>query len=303
MARRSFCRECGARLVHAPVGRPKDFCTQAEQRRFWARADRIRRKEAEVAKIPGRNEWYAPQWVRDEVQYYFDVAVDVAASPESTWVPENWLGPQHPTRQDGLDEDWTQLAGEGAAWMNAPWTPPELLARFVQKAAETAANGTTVVALLPDRRRRDWYRRWVVAAGAHVTEIPRLRMAGPHSTGHSAREDMVLVVWVGRAPRPRTAHVWGVAHSLTVGRLQHGDLFLLRSRRMTSLTLAGVAAPAPSSDSPAPRFWPPGPVITLTPDQLQVRVLASTRPRRRRLWAQPPPGSRFEAIGPLSAEA
>jgi len=163
--------------------------------------------EAERAAVSDRNEWYAPDWLRELVMRFYRITIDVAASPESAWVPGNWLGPRHPdpARRDGLQADWRALAGGGIAWMNAPFK--DKLAEFVEKAARESARGLTIVGLLPRSPRTPWWLRWVDHPGVSVYELPeRLKMEGPHSTGKGAPFDMVIVVWDG-ALMPYSIHV------------------------------------------------------------------------------------------------
>jgi hypothetical protein len=144
-----------------------------------------------------------------------NITLDAAAGRRSSWVPDNWLGPEHPdpNRRDALLWDWRQLAGEGEVWMCPPFLPPRTLERFVQRAAQTAARGTGVVALLPDRRARDWYRRWITDfRDTVVTEEvmhQRVRFEGPRASGMPAMLDTVLVHWQPRQPPLISA--WPVA--------------------------------------------------------------------------------------------
>ncbi len=150
--------------------------------------------------------------------------LDVCASRENTKAPMWWS-----LEDDGLSEPWN-----GRVWMNPPYgRGPNGVARWVQRAAETAWSGAAripgqpksrsqVVALLPARTDTYWWQRWVMRAERVFLVEGRLRFLGyppvrppllaPGLAVNGAPFPSALVVWGperpvyvdGRPPSART---------------------------------------------------------------------------------------------------
>ena len=89
--------------------------------------------------------WATPQDFFDKVNAVFNFDLDVCALPDNAkctrfFTPDD----------NGLIQDWN-----GTCWMNPPYSRE--IAKWVSKAAEEAAKGNTIVALLPVRTDARWW--------------------------------------------------------------------------------------------------------------------------------------------------
>lgn len=118
------------------------------------------------------------------------------SSTESALVPE-YLGPDHvdKARRDALTVPWGAFAGDGAVWLNPPYSVP-LIRDFLAKAVETALAGTKVIGLVPASTDTRWWHDFVTVPRAQAEFIVgRLRFGGPHSTGGPATFGSALITW------------------------------------------------------------------------------------------------------------
>ena len=98
------------------------------------------------------NDYPTPQWLFDQLDDEFHFTVDVAASKNNAKCDRYY------TRDDdGLSHNWT-----GVVWMNPPYSPWTELARWVQKAFQSARDGATVVCLLPVRADTNWWHDYAI---------------------------------------------------------------------------------------------------------------------------------------------
>lgn len=93
--------------------------------------------------------WATPQDFFDALNAEFAFETDVCALPENAkcaryFTPED----------DGLAQEWT-----GTCWCNPPYGRE--IGKWVQKAAESAENGATVVMLLPARTDTRWFHQYI----------------------------------------------------------------------------------------------------------------------------------------------
>jgi phage N-6-adenine-methyltransferase len=108
------------------------------------------------------DEWRTPRAVFEALDAEFGFDLDVAATAENCW-KENYIGPDRirPDRQDALECSWTWLNGSarpGVCWMNPPYSR---VREFMEKAADEARKGCTVVCLVPARTDTRWWHRCV----------------------------------------------------------------------------------------------------------------------------------------------
>lgn len=82
--------------------------------------------------------WATPQDFYDVLDREFGFEVDVCATAENSKCPAFFT-----EEQNGLAQTWT-----GTCWMNPPYSE---IGTWIQKAAHAAADGATVVALIPAR--------------------------------------------------------------------------------------------------------------------------------------------------------
>lgn len=85
----------------------------------------------------------------DELNEEFAFETDVCAIPENAKCAR-YFTPD----DDGLVQEW-----EGVCWCNPPYGRE--IGKWVQKAAESAENGATVVMLLPARTDTRWFHRYI----------------------------------------------------------------------------------------------------------------------------------------------
>ena len=100
--------------------------------------------------------WTTPKDFFDEINKEFNFGLDAAALQASTLVPDNWYGPDHPdtSRRDGLTRTWHKDTDK-TIWLNPPYG--RVIKQWVAKAALEAANGRTVVCLVPARTDTAWW--------------------------------------------------------------------------------------------------------------------------------------------------
>lgn len=89
--------------------------------------------------------WATPQWLFDELDREFHFTLDVCASEENAKCKTFFS-----KEQDGLQQEWT-----GTIWCNPPYG--RQIAKWVEKASQTAENGHTVVMLIPARTDTAWF--------------------------------------------------------------------------------------------------------------------------------------------------
>lgn len=132
--------------------------------------------------------WQTPPeiWLRLMAEFKFDL--DAAADEETTRLPRYLT--------DSLEIDWP---GE-RIWLNPPYG--RKLAPFVRKAAQEAAKGKLVVALIPFRCRASWWHEAVLGQATEVRCIrKRVKFVRPDGTrgNFTGSCDSCIVVWNGRA--------------------------------------------------------------------------------------------------------
>lgn len=93
--------------------------------------------------------WATPQDFFDELDAEFHFDLDVCALPENAkcatyYTPE----------QDGLKQPWT-----GTVWCNPPYG--RQIGKWVERGAQAAQNGATVVMLLPARTDTRWFHDYI----------------------------------------------------------------------------------------------------------------------------------------------
>lgn len=108
----------------------------------------------------------------------FNFDLDVCALPETAKCVRHFT-----PEQDGLAQEWT-----GTVWMNPPYGCDNL-DRWLRKALESAAQGATVVALVPTRTNPPWWHRYVLNAHEIRFVVKKLGFDGPKDgvpfTGHA----------------------------------------------------------------------------------------------------------------------
>lgn len=93
----------------------------------------------------GSDGWSTPRDLFDALDREFHFDLDVCALPSSAKC-ERYFTPA----VDGLAQEWA-----GVCWMNPPYG--DEIVRWVAKAAESAAAGATIVALVPARVETGWW--------------------------------------------------------------------------------------------------------------------------------------------------
>lgn len=114
-----------------------------------------------------RTDWATPPEIFQPINQVFNFTLDVCATAENTTCTK-FFSPEN----DGLTQSW---AGE-ICWMNPPYGTA--IGGWVQKAAEEAVKGATVVALLPARTDTKWWHSYVMKAEAIWLVKGRIRFVG-----------------------------------------------------------------------------------------------------------------------------
>jgi phage N-6-adenine-methyltransferase len=136
-------------------------------------------------------EWSTPAAFFEALDLEFDFALDAAATDENAKAYCYFT-----EAMDGLREDWTGYGG--SVWLNPPYGRG--IGKWIAKAAETAAQGTTVVCLLPSRTDTRYFHKYIWDAptrlprpGVEVRFLPgRLKFGG---SKHPAPFPSVVVVF------------------------------------------------------------------------------------------------------------
>lgn len=110
--------------------------------------------------------WETPQDFFDglDAQYKFDL--DACALPENAKCSRYYT-----PDQDGLTQPWT-----GTVWCNPPYG--RQIGSWVEKAAHSAAEGATVVMLLPARTDTKWFHRYIYGKAEIQFVAGRLKFGG-----------------------------------------------------------------------------------------------------------------------------
>lgn len=94
--------------------------------------------------------WGTPQWLFDLLNTEFGFTLDVCATAESAKC-ERFFSPD----DEALVQEW-----RGVCWMNPPYG--EGLGLWMKKAEQSAAQGATVVVLVPARTDTRWFHKHVL---------------------------------------------------------------------------------------------------------------------------------------------
>ena len=108
--------------------------------------------------------WTTPRDFFDKLNVEFDFGLDAAALQNSTLVPDNWYGPDHPdpAARDALRIDWNHNSRGKPIWLNPPYG--RVIKDWMRKASEVAAGGGTVVCLVPARTDTSWWHDYCINA-------------------------------------------------------------------------------------------------------------------------------------------
>ncbi len=109
--------------------------------------------------------WATPQDFFDKLNAIFEFDLDVCALPENAKC-DRYFTPE----DDGLKQFW-----QGVCWMNPPYGRE--ISQWIEKAAETAKAGHTVVALLPARTDVGWWQEHCLNREIHFIR-GRLKFGG-----------------------------------------------------------------------------------------------------------------------------
>ncbi len=103
--------------------------------------------------------WETPQSFFDKLNEEFHFNLDACALPENAKCSD-FYSPE----QDGLSQTW-----KGTVWCNPPYG--RQVGQWIEKAAKSAEEGSTVVMLLPARTDTKWFHRYIYGK-AEIRFIP-----------------------------------------------------------------------------------------------------------------------------------
>lgn len=109
------------------------------------------------------NTWTTPRDFFDKLDQEFGFGLDAAALSNSTLVPDNWYGPDHPEliRRDAFRRMWSIDAGGKPIWLNPPYG--RVIGDWMKKAnAEAKDGGAVVVCLVPARTDTNWWHDYCI---------------------------------------------------------------------------------------------------------------------------------------------
>lgn len=100
--------------------------------------------------------WTTPRTFFDGLDQEFGFGLDAAALSNSTLVPNNWYGPDHPDdlRRNAFTRQWDEDT-EQPIWLNPPYG--KTIGLWMRKASFEASGGATVVCLVPARTDTRWW--------------------------------------------------------------------------------------------------------------------------------------------------
>lgn len=183
-----------------PRGRPRLYRTNATRQAAYRRRQRTPVYHRSVTV-----EWETPSafFATLDAEFHFTIAVAASAT--------NAKCARFYTRaQDGLQQPW-----EGVCWCNPPFGRE--IPRFMEKAAQSARDGATVVCLVPARTDTRWWHQWVLPYGEIRFVAGRLKFSDAR---HNATFPCAVVIY--RSPGARRQHdaqrSRGLGHPSTLGR-------------------------------------------------------------------------------------
>ena len=113
--------------------------------------------KGEAYKSSKNDSWTTPKNFFQKLDAEFNFVMDAAALSTNTLVPDNWLGPDHPTlwRRDALTCAWAGCSGGGWIFLNPPYGKE--IGAFMRKANSEIEHGAKTVALVPARTNTKWW--------------------------------------------------------------------------------------------------------------------------------------------------
>lgn len=133
--------------------------------------------------------WQTPPEIFDPLMREFDFDLDAAADSETTRAPSYLT--------DALElDDWPGKR----IWLNPPYG--RKLEPFVRKAAQEAAKGKTVVAIIPFRCRAAWWHESVIGKAVEVRCVrkrPKFIRADGTRGKFTGSCDSCIVIWHGKS--------------------------------------------------------------------------------------------------------
>lgn len=124
--------------------------------------------------------WETPQDFFGRLDAEFHFTLDACALPENAKCPRYYT-----PDQDGLSKPWA-----GTVWCNPPYG--RQIGRWVEKAAQSASEGATVVMLLPARTDTKWFHRYIYGKAEIRFVAGRLKFGG--SKNSAPFPNMVVVM-------------------------------------------------------------------------------------------------------------
>lgn len=94
-----------------------------------------------------RDLWQTPKWLFDYYHRRFDFKMDVAASPENTFVKGNYWT----DKENALDQNWSVWGN----WCNPPYSN---INPWVEKAIEELKRGCLTVMIIPADTSAKWFK-------------------------------------------------------------------------------------------------------------------------------------------------
>ena len=174
--------------------RKRTYATNAERQAAYRR----RKKHARIFRSR-TSEWATPADLFAELDNEFHFAVDVCATPENAKCATFFT-----REKDGLKQKWA-----GVCWMNPPY---DRVADWIKKAAASAANGATVVALVPARTATNWFHEH--CRGREIRFLGRVKFGDAREAARFAT--MIVIFSPGRQPSEAGSWVSAVARKSRV---------------------------------------------------------------------------------------
>ncbi len=106
--------------------------------------------------------WTTPKDFFEKMDREFYFTLDAAALSNSTLVPDNWYGPDHPDsdRRNALVRSWSSDSFGGSVWLNPPYG--RTIGYWMKKANVEARPNLPVVCLVPARTDTKWWHDYCI---------------------------------------------------------------------------------------------------------------------------------------------
>lgn len=159
--RKTKCVVC--KSAFTPIRSSAKYCSAACSQKAYRRRKSVRlnvRRSRKIATLQmGRDDWETPDNIFLPLNEKYGFIYDLAASDQNAKCDNFFTWDD-----DSLNQDWSKI--DGTCWLNPPYG--RQIHKWARKAAASAKDGATIVALYAARTNRDWFRNYVFNSAKEV---------------------------------------------------------------------------------------------------------------------------------------